>query len=47
MHFPGRIDKVLTYGIPDEKRDANKSKKEKIIFALIGAIIPIKAQDIF
>lgn len=47
--YPGRIRKILHYGIPDmaaEKR-MNDAGKEKIIFAIIGNVCIRKAQDMF
>lgn len=44
-YFPNLIKDTLAYGIPDQYEYA--SSKETLIFALIGAIQPLKAQDIF
>lgn len=47
-YFPGRIEKKLFYGLPDQKGKAiSKEKKVHLIFAIIGAVCPIKAQHIF
>lgn len=47
-YFPGRIMETLAYGIPDEQGGGeDRSKNRKMIFAVIGGVIPLKAQDIF
>lgn len=48
-YFPERINGVLGYGIPDEQlsKANSKSINDKLIIALIGAVIPRKAQDVF
>lgn len=49
VFYPGRIRKILHYGIPDMKPHDLEfyNKKEKVVFAIIGAITENKAQDIF
>lgn len=48
VYFPNRIEKVLNYGIPDIKIEGTKVKKKQgIVFAIIGAICDLKAQDVF
>lgn len=47
LFFPGRIEKTLTYGIPDRNTYDICQNKEIIVFAIIGGIDPRKAQDIF
>lgn len=47
-YFPNQLTKILTYGIPDERSlTLEKVKNDKIVFAIVGAISPIKAQDMF
>lgn len=47
--FPDRIKKILPYGIPDMSATGltDRNNKKKIVFATIGAIIKLKAQDTF
>lgn len=45
-YFPERIQNTLSYGIPDQRK-RGISDKECFIFAIIGCVCPIKAQDIF
>ncbi len=48
QYFPNRITKTLAYGIPDEREAIiRKKRNKKIVFAIIGGVIPLKAQDIF
>ncbi len=47
-YFPGRIKEILSFGIPDENEsDFIICSKKNMVFAIIGVVIPIKAQDIF
>lgn len=48
-YFPYKISNILNYGIPDMnlKSVSEKNKKPQIIFALIGYVYKLKAQDIF
>lgn len=47
-HFPDRIQGLLPYGIPDELAgDSGSKEKNTYVFAVIGAVIYKKAQDIF
>jgi glycosyltransferase involved in cell wall biosynthesis len=47
-YFPDVNVGILTYGIPDEAAEASGSKeKERFVFAVIGSIELLKAQDIF
>lgn len=48
-YFPDRIKQILPYGIPDHKQEkaADCEQPGKIVFAVIGTVIPKKAQDIF
>lgn len=47
-YFPNRITKILTCGIPDERDLTTKRfQNNKIVFAIVGIISPIKAQDMF
>lgn len=47
-YFPRCIPRILPYGIPDQMGAAiPEAKKRYLVFATIGAICPIKAQDIF
>lgn len=43
--FDNRIKKILPYGIPDEKKP--KIDHKKFVFAIIGSVLEIKAQDLF
>lgn len=47
-YFPNRIQKTMAYGIPD-KFIGNKNDKAKnsYVFAIIGGVVPRKAQDVF
>lgn len=47
--FPGRIEQMLVYGIPDEAKEYEQSKKgrEKCIFAVIGVLCERKGQREF
>lgn len=44
-HFPNMMNEILTFGIPDTGICQNS--EPKMIFAIIGTITPLKAQDIF
>ena len=47
-YFPERMIETLAYGIPDEQSGINDERKSsKMVFAVIGGVIPLKAQDIF
>lgn len=47
-YFPNRITKTLAYGIPDESKSiGNKKREDRVIFAIIGVVMPLKAQDLF
>ncbi|MCI8466439.1 MAG: glycosyltransferase family 4 protein [Lachnospiraceae bacterium] len=47
-YFPGRIQKTLAYGIPDERTTkAGGKENSKVVFAVIGGVNRRKAQDIF
>lgn len=47
-HFPNGIKRILSYGIPDVKLPNNRtSKRLGFVFAIIGYICELKAQDIF
>lgn len=47
-YFPNRITKTLAYGIPDELKDMDRKDKEApVVFAIIGVVMPLKAQDLF
>ena len=45
-YFPERIKKTLSYGIPNQRKESIPDK-ESIVFAIIGCVCLIKAQDIF
>lgn len=47
--FHGRIRKTLSYGIPDMSKNFSIERRSgrRIVFAVIGSIIKLKAQDIF
>lgn len=47
--FPDTAIDTMTYGIPDETivSESEEKKGGKIVFAIIGSVIEIKAQDIF
>ena len=46
--YPGLVRGVLPYGLPDKKINTNrKIRTDKFVFAVIGTIIPLKAQDLF
>ncbi len=48
-YYPKTIRKILSYGIPDEvsRGDQNRGRYHGFVFAIIGAVIQLKAQDIF
>lgn len=47
-YFPSCIQKTLFYGIPDlKKENILGEKRDGLVFAVIGAVCPIKAQEIF
>lgn len=47
-YYPQRIDGILPYGVPNEVWNAPRTKKEDCIgVAILGAIFPLKGQDIF
>lgn len=47
--FPGKIKKILPYGIPDMSAQVPLKRKQdkKLVFAVIGAISRLKSQDVF
>ena len=46
--FPDRIRELLSYGIPDEKKENSFSyRAEPLVFAIIGMVHQGKAQDVF
>ena len=46
--FLNKITKTLPFGIPDQRtKDKSSGKKEDLVLAVIGAVCPRKAQDIF
>lgn len=45
-YFPGRIKNTLPFGIPDMNKFID-TQNEQTHFAIIGSVIPRKAQDIF
>ena len=48
MYYPNRVNEILSYGIPDEKQlKKYKKTSSKVIFALIGGFVKLKAQDVF
>lgn len=48
FYFSDKIRKLLPYGIPDQREEAEvKEKKDHLIFAVIGVVCSVKAQDIF
>lgn len=47
-YFPNRIKQTMPYGIPDEINcNLDRGLKDRLAFAIIGGIVPLKAQDIF
>ena len=47
-YFPNIIHGTMAYGIPDKfKRDTLKNECKGLVFAVVGGIVPRKAQDIF
>lgn len=46
FYFPDRVNKILNYGIPDMYNINKIGKRNKIIFAVIGSVHELKAQDI-
>ncbi len=45
--FQERVDGILNYGIPDMNHLILPSKKNKLVFAIIGTISEIKGHDVF
>ncbi len=46
--FENRIKEILAYGIPDEsEKNIIEIEKDYLVFAIIGVVCPLKAQDIF
>lgn len=47
-YFPNRIQDTLAYGIPDRfSEDCDERGKKTFVFAVIGGVVPRKAQDVF
>lgn len=46
-YFPHTANNILHYGIPDMLGINEKTNRKKIIFAIIGTVTELKAQDIF
>ena len=48
VYYPGRVNAILPYGIPDEYiPNVETNKSDKFVFAIIGGIEKRKAQKIF
>lgn len=45
--YPDRRPEILPFGIPDMGNTCGETKNKKVTFALIGAIYPLKGQEIF
>lgn len=46
-NYPEKNVGIMPYGIPDEFSNNIITKKEKLVFAIVGTIVGIKGQDIF
>lgn len=46
-YYPKRVDGILPYGIPDEMWNVSERRDEKIGIAILGAVFPLKGQEIF
>ncbi len=45
--YPDRRSEILPFGIPDMGNTCGETKNKNVTFALIGAIYPLKGQEIF
>lgn len=45
--YPDRQSEILTFGIPDRGKACERAQNSRVTFALIGAIYPLKRQEIF
>lgn len=45
--FPNTVIDTMPYGLSDEASISERKKSKKIVFAIIGSVIEVKAQDIF
>ncbi len=46
-YYPGRVDTILPYCLPDRGQDFRNKPHESVIFAIIGGVCRLKAQDVF
>lgn len=46
-YYPGRVDTILPYCLPDSGQDFRNEPHESVIFAIIGGGCRCKAQDVF
>lgn len=46
-YYPGRVDTILPYCLPDRGQDFRNEPHENVIFAIIGGVCRRKAQDVF
>lgn len=46
-YYPGRVDTILPYCMPDSGREFTSVPQERVTFALIGGVCRRKAQDVF
>ena len=46
-YYPGRVDTILPYCLPDRGQDFHNEPHENVIFAIIGRVCRLKAQDVF
>lgn len=46
-YYPGRVDTILPYCLPDSGQDFRNEPYESVTFAIIGGVCKLKAQDVF
>lgn len=46
-YYPGRVDTILPYCLPDSRQDFRNEPHESVTFAIIGGVCKPKAQDVF
>lgn len=46
-YYPGRVDTILPYCLPDSRQDFRNEPHESVTFAIIGRVCKLKAQDVF
>ncbi len=46
-YYPGRVDAIMPYCLPDSGQDGIDEPQERVTFAIIGGVCRLKGQDVF